>query len=238
MPHATPRPQTESLLATLDRWIERVLTAAQRDWYRGARADLHGAGGDGPLTRSLALVPRRLGLADLPLAPSDLAEAEALRPGFDPHGLSVDQAARIGLLLAAPRTDEGFATLLTDLSRHADLRAHVTYLRGLPLYPAPERLIGLAEAGLRSAITPVFEAVAHRNPFPAETFDEAQWNRMILKAVFIGAPLAPVHGLDRRANPTLAAMLLDYAREREAAGRAVPDDLWRCVTPFGNRGGS
>lgn len=84
-------------------------------------------------------------------------------------------------------------------------------------------------------MTPVFEAVAHRNPFPAETF-EAQWNRMILKAMFISAPLAPVHGLDRRANPALVAMLLDHARERKAAGRAVPDDLWRCVTPFGHRG--
>lgn len=235
MPDAPPSPPTDRILATLDRWIDRVLTPAQCDWYRGARAGLRDAEDDGALTRSLALVPRRLGLADLPLGPADRAEAEALRPGFDPRGLSVDQAARIGLLLAAYRGDADFTARLTGLCRHADLRAHVTYLRGLPLYPAPAGLIGLAEAGLRSAITPVFEAVAHRNPFPAETFDEAQWNRMILKAVFIGAPLDPIQGLDRRANPALAAMLLDYAREREAAGRPVPDELWRCVTPFAGR---
>jgi hypothetical protein len=78
----------------------------------------------------------------------------------------------------------------------------------------------------------VFEAVAHRNPYPAERFPEATWNQMVLKALFVGSALAPIQGLEERQNPTLARMLCDYAHERWAAGRPVSPDLWRCVGRF------
>jgi hypothetical protein len=54
----------------------------------------------------------------------------------------------------------------------------------------------------------------------------------VLKALFIGSKLDPIQGLDERANPDLAAMLIDYAHERWAAGRPVSPELWRCVGPF------
>ena len=78
----------------------------------------------------------------------------------------------------------------------------------------------------------VFEAVAHRNPYPREQFSENRWNHMVLKALFVGSTLAPIQGLDERANPTLMRMLCDYAHERWAAGRPVSPELWRCVGPF------
>ena len=46
--------------------------------------------------------------------------------------------------------------------------------------------------------------------------------------------LAPIVGLDERANTTLARMLGDYAHERWSAGRPVSPELWRCVGPFAN----
>ena len=78
----------------------------------------------------------------------------------------------------------------------------------------------------------LFEAVAHRNPFPRERFDQNRWNQMVLKALFVDSTLHPMQGLDDRANPELAHILCDYAHERWAAGRAVSPELWRCVGPF------
>ena len=54
---------------------------------------------------------------------------------------------------------------------------------------------------------------------------------MVLKALFVGASLAPIAGLDWRTNPDLARMLRDYAHERWAAGRSFNPELWRCVGP-------
>ena len=55
---------------------------------------------------------------------------------------------------------------------------------------------------------------------------------MVLKALFVGSELGPIAGLDDRANPELARILIDYARERWAAGRPVTPELWRPVMPF------
>ncbi|WP_036971445.1 EboA domain-containing protein, partial [Promicromonospora kroppenstedtii] len=49
----------------------------------------------------------------------------------------------------------------------------------------------------------------------------------ILKLVFQGTSLAAASGLDRRADEELARMARDFAAERRAAGRPVPDDLDR-----------
>jgi hypothetical protein len=78
----------------------------------------------------------------------------------------------------------------------------------------------------------VFEAIAHRSPYPRENFSQERWNHMVLKALFIGATLHPIQGLDERSNPELAAILRDYAHERWAAGRPVTPELWRCLGPF------
>jgi hypothetical protein len=86
--------------------------------------------------------------------------------------------------------------------------------------------------GLRSNLKPVFEVIAHYNPFPRDHFDENRWNHMVLKALFIGSRLAAIIGLDERANAELARILREYAHERWSAGRGVSPELWRCVGPF------
>jgi hypothetical protein len=43
--------------------------------------------------------------------------------------------------------------------------------------------------------------------------------------VFSGVPLALVDGLPARADQELTRMMTDFAAERAAAGRAVPEDL-------------
>jgi hypothetical protein len=218
----------QSLLRT---WLHRQLPAAPRVWLDEQLGKLTGEIGDRDLYLALGLVPRRLGKADLELSDGDLEAAEQARPGWDSRGWSVDQAARILVLLHAGGTGERFAARFVQLCRTADVAEAIALYRGLPLYPDPELLEDQAAEGTRTNMRAVFEAVAHRNPYPREQFAENRWNHMVLKALFVGSTLHPIQGLDARANPTLARMLCDYAHERWAAGRPVSPELWRCVGP-------
>lgn len=221
----------------LDRWLGRQLDADGRSWLADQAAALAGDPADRDLYMAISLVGRRLGKDDLALAADDLSDAETARPGWDPREWSVDQAARIRLLLAPDTGPERFGEWLDMLCATADVAELGAFYRGLPLYPGQDRLVARAAEGLRSNMTSVFEAVAHRNPFAAERFDERAWNHMVLKALFVGSALHPIAGLDARANPALARMLCDYAHERWAAGRPVTPELWRCVGPFADDGG-
>ncbi len=218
-------------VALLVEWVRRAAGPEPAAWFMQTLAELRSNAGS--LARAIGLASRRLGKNDLSLTDEDLARAAALRPGFDPTGLTVDQAARIAFLLASEAADPaGFPRRLLDLHRTAELSESIAFLRGLALFAAGRELLPLAAEGVRSAVRPIFEAVAHRNPYPREMFGEASWNQMVLKALFIGSELAPIQGLDERANADLARVLLDYARERWAAGRPVSPELWRCVRPF------
>lgn len=216
----------------LQRWLEARLDAPGVQWLRDAIASVPGPGADRALYRAISLVARKIGKAPLDLDAAALAAADVARPGWDASLWSVDQAARICLLLAADGGSEAFAQRLDQLCATADIDELVAFYRGLPLYPDPARHRDRAAEGLRSNMRVVFEAVAHRNPYPAEQLGEDAWNQMVLKALFVGSALDPVVGIDSRANPTLARMLGDYAHERWAAQRPVSPQLWRCVGPF------
>ncbi len=177
---------------------------------------------------------------DRPLAPGDgaLAAATAARPRWDPSRWTVRGAARVLLLLHRDSTDgDRWCAELDALFGGADLAEAETLYGALPVLPHPDRLVARCAEGVRTNLTRVFRAVAHGNPFPAERLPEPAWNQMVLKALFVEVPLAPVTGLDARANPALARMLVDYARERRAAGRPVSPELWRCVGPHADADG-
>jgi hypothetical protein len=216
----------------LGQWLRRQLPTAASAWLEEQLSKLAGGAADRDLYVALGLVPRKLGRADLEPGEADLEQAEAARPGWDPRGWSVDQAARILILLTAGGSGERFAARFVQLCRTADVAEAIAFYRGLPLYPEPARLEAQAAEGTRSNMRAVFEAVAHRNPYPRERFSENRWNHMVLKALFVGSTLHPIQGLDQRANPALMRMLCDYAHERWAAGRPVSPELWRCVGPF------
>ena len=59
------------------------------------------------------------------------------------------------------------------------------------------------------------------------------WRSLVVKAVFVGAPLWRVSGLDQRLSEDLARAALDLADERRSAGRPVQPELWLCLGPHG-----
>jgi hypothetical protein len=216
----------------LREWLLRQLEPAQGAWVDAQVAALQMESSDAALDIALGLVPRKLGKAELALADADLAAAGKAIEDWDPRGWSVSDGARILLLAGLPAAGKPFAERFRSLCRTAEAAELITLYRGLPLYPDPASLEDQVGEGLRSNMRGVFEAIAHRNPYPKAHFDDHRWNHMVLKALFIGSPLAPIQGLDRRANPELARIMCDFAHERWAAGRTVPFEIWRCVGPF------
>ncbi len=217
----------------LKQWLKTRLTAEQATWFETQLQKIHQSNSDRELHITLGMIPRKLGRADLAPTDTERAEANRLQPGWDPQNWSIDIAARVAVTCQlAELRPERFTTTITDLCRNADLAESIALYSGVSVYPQSAELDQLIGEGLRTNIRSVFEAIAHHNPYPAQYFDENRWNHMVLKALFIDSTLAPIVGLDKRANADLARILCDYANERRAAGRPVSHELWRCVGPF------
>lgn len=212
-------PATTPITRELTSWLQKRLGNEQWHWLQDRLELLAGIGTERDLHITLGLIPRKLGRDDLTLDKNELNAAHAARENWNPSGWTIDAAARmLTLCQSAEKDPSGFADLITDLCRTADLGESLTLYAGLPLYPRSEQLDKQIGEGLRTNIRAVFESIAHNNPYPAEHFDENRWNHMVLKALFVGSTLAPIQGLDRRANAELAIILVDYAHERWAAG--------------------
>jgi hypothetical protein len=211
----------DGFLRLADEWVSKKADDRGLAWFRGAIRDVAQGANERPLSVAIGLAPRRLGKADLLLSKMDMARAEALRAGLDLSDWSASHAG----------DDTAFAARFDSFCATAEINELVALCRGLPVYPNAALIEPRAREAVRSGIKPVFEAVAHRNPYPRETFTDDAWNQMVVKAFFMGSTLWPIQGLDDRANPHLARMLVGLAQERWAAGRAVSAEAWRCVAP-------
>lgn len=228
----------QDFLMLADSWIERACGEQGANWFRRSTAAIARRADPDALTVAIGLASRKLGKADLSLTSEDLAHATALREGLEPSMWSVDQLARIAFMAASYTGDDvAFAARFNDICATAELNELIALCRGLPVFPAGDLLEPRAREAVRSGVKPVFEAVAQRNPYPGDYFDEDAFNQMVVKAVFIEASLWPIRSLDRRGNPKLARMLVDLARERWAAGRSITPEVWRCIAPHADAGG-
>ncbi|GAA4428333.1 EboA domain-containing protein [Bremerella cremea] len=216
----------------LENWILRQASDAGQEWLDAQRQAV--AQGDmKALYMGFGFAPRKVGKADLQLTERDLNDAAEAREGWMPHTWTIDQAARVLLLTSLPSEDDAayFATI-EKLFQTAEIREQICLYQALQLLPHQELFDDRLAEGIRTNIKSVFESIAHNNPLPMELMQEPAWNQMVLKALFIGAALDPIEGLDRRVNPELARMLIDFAHERRAAKRPIPVELWRVAAPF------
>ncbi len=218
----------------LSEGLETRLEEASAGWLASAveksAAGLRGAEFGALLSLASRYLPER------PLAPAAeaLERAGALLAGWNPERWSLREAGRVRLLLARPDlAGEDFSPELEELFHYADEGEMRALYKALALFPEPERFRWRAAEGCRTNIVPVFESVACDTPFPAAHFDDVAWNQMVIKALFVGAPLWRVRGLDSRLSEELARMALDLADERRSAGRVVPHELWLALGPHG-----
>ena len=134
-------------------------------------------------------------------------------------------AARV-LILHAAHAD---IDALTRVYRQGTADERRAVLHALPhLVPGPDAL-PLVEDALRTNDTRLLTAAV--GPYAARHLDPHQWRHAVLKCLFTGVPVDAVADLSRRAraDAELARMLSDYADERRAADRPVPDDLHRVL---------
>jgi hypothetical protein len=157
-----------------------------------------------------------------PISVWELRLAEAGRRCGGEHA----DAARV-LILDAARADTAALTRVYAQGTAAERRA---VLHALPhLVTGPDAL-PLVEDALRTNDTRLLAAAV--GPYAARHLAPHPWRHAVLKCLFTGVPVDEVADLDRRAraDAELARMLADYAAERTAAGRPVPEDLHRVLT--------
>jgi hypothetical protein len=206
--------------------LARQLAPAARDWLNAEIDRQCAAPDERRLAIALGLAGRKIGRTQLALSDEDVATAWRLRAGWQPELWAVDEAARVLILIASHRGDDGsFATRVDRLCVTAEVSEYIAYLKGFAIFPAPKLLHERAREGVRSSITPVLTAIACRNPYPFDHFDEAAWNQMVVKCVFTGTPIDEIYGLHERRNGELIQMLRDLVAERHAAGRPLPDSV-------------
>ncbi|MFE7129804.1 EboA domain-containing protein [Streptomyces sp. NPDC057638] len=127
-------------------------------------------------------------------------------------------------------------TTLTRLYEHgsaAERRAVLLALAHLDSISPPDAGLPLIHDALRTHDIRLVAAAV--GDYGGRHLDAHAWRHAVLKCLFTDVPLTTVAQLEERAHGDreLARMLLDYADERTAAGRAVPPDLPRLLTLTG-----
>jgi len=209
--------------------VRRVAEPAARDWFLESMSGTGVAGAGSMRTRiavALAGAGRRLGGSRHDLGPEDLAVlARSGLVGVEAWPL--ERCARVVLVLSGiedvPAAEH--PAFVDELFRTGDNAEREAVLGCLCALPHPERFLETAVEACRTNVVPVFEAVACENLYPERFFPEPAFNQMVIKAIFLQVAVRRIEGLERRANAELARMAADYANERSAAGRVVPDDV-------------
>lgn len=223
----------------LDELLRRSAGPAGLAWLESScvlvRAGLPPAEFATRISMASRYMPRRALLA---IGPGERAAADELLAGWNPERWTVLEAARARLVLArADLHSQGCVDALELVFTYADIGELCALYKAIPLLPGPERFVWRMGEGCRSSMRAVFEAVACDSPYPFRHFDALAWRQMVIKALFVEAPLWRVHGLDQRLDPELARMALDLAEERRSAGRPVQPELWLALGRHGGERG-
>ncbi|MEU0897781.1 EboA domain-containing protein [Streptomyces massasporeus] len=156
-----------------------------------------------------------------PISVWELRLAEAGRRCGATHA----DAARV-LILDAARAGIDALTRVYFQGTADERRA---VLHALPHLVSGPGALPLIEDALRTNDTRLLSAAV--GPYTARHLTAHAWRHAVLKCLFTGVPVDHVADLPRRAagDGELARMLGDYAAERTAAGRTVPEDLHRVL---------
>jgi hypothetical protein len=182
---------------------------------------------------AFVMIPRKTGKAIITVTQRQQELLASIRPGFAIDYWTADRFSRVWLLIKYDGADKDrYFRVIENLFSTAEMNEQVALYSALPVLPYPQLWAKRCMEGIRSNIGTVLEAIMYNNPYPAENLEEPAWNQMVLKAFFTEKQVDKLYGLDNRANKELARILIDYAKERYAAGREVNSMLWYLVEKF------
>jgi hypothetical protein len=178
-------------------------------------------------------IPRFTGRQPLKPGTAPVNGMQQLLPALFVYGWTLDRLARIWWLLWLPAEDKAaYTQRIEQLFNGAEMNELAALYSALPLLAYPDAWTDRTAEGIRSNIGTVQEAIMLNNPYPAAWLPEGAWNQLVMKAIFTEKPLQQVIGLRERANAALAAIITDYAHERQAAGRPVNPLQWQLLENF------
>jgi len=146
-------------------------------------------------------------------------------------GWTLGDAVRVLLLLEAilaygEKTGCSIQGIIDICYRYGDDEERSSILKGIYwLDSEAEMVLFVIDAG-RTNSRWLFAAIMQHNPYPAAYYNEAQYNQLLMKALFMDLSIEPVQCLQERRNMELARICGDFIEERLEAGRAVPASLW------------
>jgi len=206
-------------------WFEKVSNISMETWDKNSfMVAISGA------IRTLGILPAKV-------SSGQSKALEAAGAPFAPVDWELAEVGRGALILTAILflPDKEHENLLFELYYKGDNREKQAVLKILVFLPRPERFKQLAVDSCRNHVQTVFESLACQNPFPALYFDDNQFNQLVLKALFTGAPLNGIVGWKERNNRELVRMAKDYADERKAAGRQASFDIQQIIDHPGSK---
>lgn len=197
-----------------------------------ARSFLDGAkerGSEG-LSAVLPGLARRMGRTPLGGGTHRQDVDGAREAAIDLEQIRLCDAAGMALLEETAPTD----SQLVDLYLAGDMEEKTIVLRSMALRSITDATVRLLEEVQRTNVESHFAAGVLDSNLAIRArengaFDEDAFNRLVLKAAFLGLPLDRMIDATDGANPELSRMLQDLATEREAAGRGVWADTCRMV---------
>nr|WP_246450199.1 EboA domain-containing protein [Allostreptomyces psammosilenae] len=162
-----------------------------------------------------------------------LPEAEGVpeaSEGIGIPGWTAADAARVLLLAAPVLVGKPYVDLLVDAYRGGDADERRAVLHTLdftgPRLSDPDAVAAVVQVLLLDALrtNDTRLVAAALGPWGAAVLPAPAWRQAVLKCLFTGIPLAAVGGLPERVDAELLRMVGDFAAERTAAGRPVPND--------------
>jgi hypothetical protein len=221
--------------------LDARIPEVSRAWVGCAVAEVRcsPSGPGSAFPTAISEVSRRIPRGAFAPTPDERGRAHDILTGWNPERWTLFDVARAVLVLArADLATPAFVAAIEDCLQYADVGELCSLHRALCLVPEPARFTWHAGEGCRSSMRAVYEAAACDTPLPWRCFDDAAFRQLAVKAVFVGAPLWRVFGLDARVDGELARMALDLVEERRAAGRRVQPELWLCLGRFGGARGN